>query len=236
VPALKKAEASIAGVEAKVAVSADDAALLRTPRLSRLSGAQLYFDCWLAKLAQATSVPVATANKGIDFAIVGNPPVDQNWTTSSLPNVKPILFSTEQAAFFGRIPGCGCNQDRKGRSFWWHPEAPVKAFLDGFSDGIDRFNADNSASVQLLGWNKAKQDGTFSVIDTDIAKGKTLSEQFISQGADIILPVAGQVGEGAGAAALEHAGTSVIWVDSDGIPHCAGSLRSRSCSLRFRRI
>ena len=32
----------------------------------------------------------------------------------------------------------------------------------------------------------------------------------------MILPVAGQVGEGAASAALERGGVSVIWVDSDG--------------------
>jgi basic membrane protein A len=43
-----------------------------------------------------------------------------------------------------------------------------------------------------------------------------LAEGFIDQGADVILPVAGQVGEGAAAAAVEREGVSVIWVDSDG--------------------
>ena len=211
---VQKAQADIAGVKAKVAVSADDAALLANTQAFDSEKCNFIFNVgW--QLAPATG-EVATANPAIDFAIVDNPPVDANWATLTLPNVKPILFSTEQAAYLAGYLAAASTKTGTVAAFGGTPEAPVKAFLDGFSDGIDKFNTDNGGSVKLLGWNKAKQTGTFSGDYTDIAKGKTLSEQFIAQGADIILPVAGQVGEGAGAAALEKPGTSVIWVDSDG--------------------
>ncbi len=211
---VQKAEADIAGVKAKVAVSADDAALLANTQAFATEKCDFILTVgW--QLAPATG-EVATANPGIKFAIVDNPPVDANWAPLTLPNVKPILFSTEQAAYLAGYLAAASTKTGKVAAFGGTPEAPVKAFLDGFSDGIDKFNTDNNGSVELLGWNKAKQTGTFSGDYTDIAKGKTLSEQFIAQGADIILPVAGQVGEGAGAAALEKPGTSVIWVDSDG--------------------
>ena len=211
---VQKAESNIAGVVAKVAVSADDAALLANTQAFATEKCKFILTVgW--QLAQATG-QVATENPGINFAIVDNPPVDANWATLTLPNVKPILFSTEQAAFLAGYLAAATTKTGKVAAFGGTPEAPVKAFLDGFADGIDKFNADNSGSVKLLGWSKAKQDGTFSGDYTDIAKGKTLSEQFIAQGADVILPVAGQVGEGSGAAALEKPGVSVIWVDSDG--------------------
>ena len=211
---VQKAQTDIAGVEAKVAVSADDNALLANTQAFATEKCDFILTVgW--QLAPATG-QVATANPGIKFAIVDNPAVDANWATLNLPNVKPILFSTEQAAFLAGYLAAASTKTGTVAAFGGTPEAPVKAFLDGFSDGIDKFNADNSGSVKLLGWNKAKQTGTFSGDYTDIAKGKTLSEQFIAQGADIVLPVAGQVGEGAGAAALEKPGTSVIWVDSDG--------------------
>jgi basic membrane protein A len=50
----------------------------------------------------------------------------------------------------------------------------------------------------------------------DTVKGKTTTQGFIDQGADVILPVAGQVGEGAAAAALAAGDVSLIWVDNDG--------------------
>ena len=221
---VQKAEANIAGVVAKVAVSADDAALLANTQAFATEKCKFILTVgW--QLAQATG-EVATANPGINFAIVDNPPVDADWATLTLPNVKPILFSTEQAAFLAGYLAAATTKTGKVAAFGGTPEAPVKAFLDGFSDGIDKFNTDNSDSVKLLGWSKTKQDGTFSGDYTDIAKGKTLSEQFIAQGADIILPVAGQVGEGSAAAALEKPGTSVIWVDSDGYLTAPGAYKS----------
>jgi basic membrane protein A len=70
--------------------------------------------------------------------------------------------------------------------------------------------------VRALGWDKDAQDGTFTGDFEDIAKGKSFTQGFIDQGADVILPVAGQVGEGAAAAASENTGVSIIWVDNDG--------------------
>jgi basic membrane protein A len=70
--------------------------------------------------------------------------------------------------------------------------------------------------VKLLGWDKKAQDGVFTGDFENVNLGKTTAQGLIDQGADILLPVAGQVGEGAAAAALEAGGVSIIWVDNDG--------------------
>jgi basic membrane protein A and related proteins len=88
---VKKAAAEIAGVEAKVAVSADDAALLANTQAFVTEKCDFILTVgW--QLAQATG-QVATENPDIKFAIVDNPPVDANWAPLTLPNVKPILFA-----------------------------------------------------------------------------------------------------------------------------------------------
>jgi basic membrane protein A and related proteins len=81
---------------------------------------------------------------------------------------------------------------------------------------VAHYNEVHAAAVQVLGWDKAAQDGTFTGDFEDISKGKTYTQAFIDQGADVILPVAGQVGEGSASAALENGNVSVIWVDNDG--------------------
>src|SRR5690606_37657179 len=75
---------------------------------------------------------------------------------------------------------------------------------------------DNSADVQLLGWDKEGQTGSFSGDFENQSQGQTLTEQFLAQGADIIMPVAGPVGLGAAAAVSEADNAKLIWVDSDG--------------------
>ena len=90
--------------------------------------------------------------------------------------------------------------------------------MDGFWEGVQYYNQQKGKNVQVLGWDEktrraARSPGSF----TDQNKGKSISHTFIQQGADVIFPVAGGAGLGAGAAAQATGGkVSVIWVDTDG--------------------
>ena len=91
----------------------------------------------------------------------------------------------------------------------------VAIFMDGFADGVAKYNEDNGTDVQLLGWDKEAQTGSFTGDFENQAAGQTLTEQFIAQGADIVMPVAGPVGLGAAAAAQQAGDVKIIGVDSD---------------------
>jgi basic membrane protein A and related proteins len=72
----------------------------------------------------------------------------------------------------------------------------------------------------VLGWNEATQNGEFSNNFTDLALGQRIAQTFITEGADIIFPVAGNVGLGA-AKAVQQAdaqggNVDMLWVDTDG--------------------
>jgi Uncharacterized ABC-type transport system, periplasmic component/surface lipoprotein len=93
--------------------------------------------------------------------------------------------------------------------------------MDGFAKGVARYNQDTGAQVQVKGWDTTTgKGGSFVGNFTDAAKGQAITEQFISQGADIIMPVAGPVGQGTLSSVRQKndaGGTNaVIWVDSDG--------------------
>ena len=70
-------------------------------------------------------------------------------------------------------------------------------------------------ALDEIGWDKATQNGSFTQSFDDQTLGKEQAQQFISQGADIIMPVAGPVGLGAAAAAKADGNTWIIGVDSD---------------------
>src|SRR3954466_6048886 len=91
-------------------------------------------------------------------------------------------------------------------------------YMDGFWEGVQYYNQQKKKNVTSLGWDEKNQKGgTFANSFTDLNKGKSVSKAFIQQGADIIFPVAGGTGLGAGAAAQSSGGkVSVIWVDTDG--------------------
>ena len=159
------------------------------------------------ELADAT-IAEAKANPDIHFSIVDEQ-VDGE-------NIKPIVFDTAQASYLAGYLAAGVSQTGKVATFGGGNQPPVTLFMDGFADGVAKYNEAHGAAVQVLGWDKAAQDGTFTGDFEDINKGKAYTQAFIDQGADVILPVAGQVGEGAAAAAVEAGAVSVIWVDNDG--------------------
>src|SRR4029077_1754566 len=98
---------------------------------------------------------------------------------------------------------------------------PVTIYMDGFWEGVKYYNKQKGTNVQVLGWDETNQKGGTFVPGNnpfgDQNAGQSISQNFINQGADVIFPVAGGSGLGAGAAAKKSNGTvSVIWVDTDG--------------------
>ena len=158
----------------------------------------------------------AEANPDLQFALIDSAFADENFEPVTLDNAKPLLFNTQEAAFLAGYLAAGTSQTGTVATYGGMPFPSVTIFMDGFSDGIDRYNDDNGTSVALLGWDKAAQNGSMTGNFSDTEAGRTTTEQFIASGADIILPVAGPVAAGSLNAASQHDGVSVIWIDSDG--------------------
>lgn len=161
-------------------------------------------------LGDATKA-AATANPDQQFAIV-----DFAYDPT-IPNVLGLTFATDQAAFLAGYLAAGMTKSGKVGTFGGLKIPTVTIFMQGFAAGIDYYNQQNSTSVQLLGWNPAKQTGLFTGDFENQDNGRRDTETLLQQGADIILPVAGPVGLGA-AAAVQAAGgdNHMIWVDTDG--------------------
>jgi basic membrane protein A and related proteins len=142
---------------------------------------------------------------------------------SSGPNVYGLQFNTAQGAFLGGYLAAGMTKSGKVATFGGLNIPPVTIYMDGFWEGVQYYNKQKSKSVKVLGWDETNQKGgTFAQSFTDLNKGKQISQTFIQQGADIIFPVAGGTGLGAGAAAQSAGGSvSVIWVDTDGCESAA---------------
>jgi basic membrane protein A len=157
---------------------------------------------------------VAAENPKAQFAIV-----DSN---SPAANVYPMQFETDQAAFLAGYLAAGYSKTGKVATFGGLKIPPVTIFMDGFADGVAYYNTQKKKSVKVLGWDKAKQNGSFTQDFASPAKGKALASTFVAQGADIVMPVAGGTGLGAAEVAKSSGGkVSVIWVDQDGCKSAA---------------
>jgi basic membrane protein A len=166
-------------------------------------------------LGDATAA-AAEANPDQKFAIVDFDFFDTEKNKDiTYDNVRELTFATDQAAFLAGYVAAGMTQSGKIGTFGGLNIPTVTIFMNGFAAGILAYNQDNGTDVQLLGWDPAAQDGTFTGDFENQDNGRNVTQDLIDEGADIILPVAGPVGLGAAAAAQE-AGAKMVWVDTDG--------------------
>ncbi|HEX9044788.1 MAG TPA: BMP family ABC transporter substrate-binding protein [Candidatus Limnocylindrales bacterium] len=164
---------------------------------------------------QAT-VDATKANSSIDFG-----QVDATWdTTANGPvpaNFTGLDFQIDQAAMLAGYLAAGFSKTHIMGTFGGQQFPGVTRFMDGYYAGIKYYDQEKGASVKLLGWDAAKQTGTFVGGDNpwgDAAKGEQLAKTFVDQGADIVGPVAGSTGNGSIKYMLSK-GLWAIGVDND---------------------
>jgi basic membrane protein A and related proteins len=166
------------------------------------------------KLEDATE-KAAKANPDIKFAIVDSAPDTKK--VGEIPNLKPLLFNTAQSSFQAGYLAAAMSQTGKVGTFGGIKIPTVTIFMDGFAEGVKYYNTQKGKNVQVLGWDDAKQTGLFTNDFEDKAKGQTNAQNLITQGADVIFPVAGPAGLGGLQAAKASNGkVNAIWVDTDG--------------------
>src|ERR1700753_2486208 len=156
-------------------------------------------------------------------AAAANPPRSQkcaivdNVTPGA--NVNSLVFNTVQDAFLGGYLAAGMTKTGKVATFGGQEFPTVTIYMDGYYDGVQYYNQKHGTHVQVLGWDEKTQKGSFTGDFTNQTKGQTLTQTFISEGADIIFPVAGNVGLGAAKAVQDAdnaAGSqkvNMMWVD-----------------------
>src|SRR5690348_15076386 len=134
--------------------------------------------------------------------------------------IKQLVYNTAQDAFLGGYLAAGMTKTGKVATFGGEKFGTVTIYMDGFWDGVQYYNKQHHKNVQVLGWSEPSQNGTFAGSFTNITAGQTITNTFITHGADIIFPVAGAVGLGS-AKAVQTADSSgknvaMFWVDTDG--------------------
>lgn len=165
-------------------------------------------------LGDAT-LAAAKKNKKIDFSIVDYAYSDDKGNNTAPANLKGLVFNTAEPSFLAGYTAAASSETGTVGTFGGMQIPTVTAFMQGFAQGVAKYNEDNDADVQVLGWDVKKQSGTFTDDFEDKAKGQTTAEQMIQQGADVIFPVAGPAGLG-GLQAAKDNNVKGIWVDTDG--------------------
>jgi len=157
-------------------------------------------------LADATAA-AAEENPDMNFAIVDNDSLGEN--------VRGLTFSTDQAGFLAGYTAAAASETGKVATFGGINIPPVSIFMVGFTSGVEYYNEVNGTEVEVLGWSNETYDGVFVGNFESTDDGRRVAEEFLSEGADVIMPVAGPVGLGSAQAVQEQGGAWIIGVDQD---------------------
>lgn len=160
-------------------------------------------------LGDATAT-AAEANPDQKFAIVDyayDPVYD---------NVQGHVYSTNEGAFLAGYLAAGMTQTGVVATYGGIDiGGPVTDFMDGFVWGVRYYNEVKGTNVVALGWDPDTKEGLFTGNFDSIEDARTLSVSLADEGADIFLPVGGQIGQGSAALAQERGDMWVIGVDTD---------------------
>jgi basic membrane protein A and related proteins len=170
------------------------------------------------KLSAAT-IASAKANPDINYAIIDDTADADGDGKTDAPNIKPLQFDTVQAAYLGGYAAAAWSDAsgvNKVGTFGGIQIPPVTIFMDGFIDGVQKYNTDKSKNVATFGWDVAKQTGNFTGGFAANDTAKQTAQGILDQGVDVILPVGGPIFQSA-AAAIKDSGKDIVMlgVDSD---------------------
>jgi basic membrane protein A len=133
-----------------------------------------------------------------------------------MENVWSQLYAIDQASFLAGYAAASITKTGKIGIFGGVDFSQVTDFMDGFVLGVQHYNDKNETNIEVLGWDVGKREGLFVGGFCCAAEGRTITEQLLRAGADIILPVAGvDVGQGALLAVKSHGNAYIIGVDTD---------------------
>jgi basic membrane protein A and related proteins len=187
-----------------------------TPNINTFIGEKCGIIVTVGLLMGGNTQAAAQSHPNQKFAIVDydySPPIK---------NVDALMFNTVQDGFLGGYLAAGISKSHAVGTFGAEELPTVTIYMDGFWDGVQYYNRQHHTSVKVLGWNEKTHTGLFSGNFTDQATGQAEAQTLISEGADVIFPVAGDAGLGA-AKAVQDAdaaagGTKVTmeWAGTDG--------------------
>jgi basic membrane protein A len=167
-------------------------------------------------LLSAPTVEAALANPDIEYAIIDDWADNDFDGETDAPNVKPLVFDTAQAAFLGGYAAASFSETGKVGTFGGAKIPPVTIFMDGFQLGVEYFNEQKDADVEVVGWDIESQEGQFTEEFAANDKAKQVAQGIIDQDVDVLLPVGGPIYQSAAEAIRDSGGEiALMGVDAD---------------------
>jgi basic membrane protein A and related proteins len=161
-------------------------------------------------LGDATKA-AAEANPDTRFAIV-----DFAYDPA-LPNVEGLVYNTAEAAMLAGYASASWSKTGIVGTFGGINIGPgVTDFMDGFIAGVNYWNEQKGEEVRVLGGRDPNDpdSGTFTGNFDSTDDAANVTNGMLQEGADVILPVGGPIGQGT-FAAIQQAGADAVGLGVD---------------------
>lgn len=177
---------------------------------------------------------IANTTPNVKFVSIASP-FDTEKLTGK--NTKSIVFETAQTGFLAGYLSAGMTRSGKVATFGLYASKSMTDYMDGYADGVAKYNADNGSAVEVLGWDRRKQKGVF--VDDNVTsdlktalkatgeytkitakydeqiqqKSAQITKEMITKGADILMPALGQYSFSALETIKQSSGVNAIVTD-----------------------
>lgn len=161
---------------------------------------------------------IADANPNVMFMLVDSFVNDENFNPLMIPNVYAVQFAEQEAGFMAGLAAALTTKTNKVAVVNGIAYPSNVNYEYGFYSGVNYVNNVKGKSVECIEV-PSRRDATFGGnylgTFTDATVGKTVGEELIRLGVDVVFPAAGGAGNGVFAAAKSNKGVYVIGCDAD---------------------
>ncbi|HSJ71342.1 MAG TPA: BMP family ABC transporter substrate-binding protein [Acidimicrobiia bacterium] len=140
----------------------------------------------------------AQAHPDIIWTMIDNVLTDASFAPLALPNVRELVYQTDEAAFAAGYLAAGTSTTGVLCTYGGANFPTVSIFMDGFTRGAQHYNEVKGTDVQVLGWDPEAADGLFTGSFTDMNLARSTAESLFQENCDIIIPVGGAINLPAG--------------------------------------
>lgn len=152
----------------------------------------------------------AKANPTVNFVTV------DGWSEGNA-NLKPINYKMNESSYLAGYLAAAYSTTKVVGTYGGMKIDAVTDFMNGFYYGAKKYESETGTAVKVLGWDPVKKAGDFiGDFAPNSAVSKTIAAGQIKNGADVIMPVAGEQ-LGALSEAIKESAKNVVMigVDSD---------------------
>lgn len=161
---------------------------------------------------------IAESNPDVAFMLVDSFVNDENFNTVSIPNVYAVQFAEQEGGFMAGMAAALQTKTNKVAVVNGIAYPSNVNYEYGFYSGVNYVNKERGKRVEAVEV-PSRRDSTFGGnylgTFTDATVGKTVGDELIRLGADVIFPAAGGAGNGVFAAAKENNNVYIIGCDAD---------------------